>query len=138
LLQVSPPELRLQRAIDRANAYRAAGADSLFVPGVHDAGTIATLAREIAGPFNILAVATTPPVAELARAGVARISLGSAGTRAALSAIARSTAAVFESGHFESMLDSAFSDCDVDTPSNDVRLVGVCSESCAFVRAMTM
>src|SRR6266550_2300264 len=50
----SPME-RLTAAVRRANAYRAAGADCLFVPHVSDAATIGRLAREIEGPLNVIA-----------------------------------------------------------------------------------
>ena len=57
--------------------YREAGADCLFVPGVRDARTIGALAKQINGPINILAGPTSPPVSELERLGVARVSVGS-------------------------------------------------------------
>ncbi|HZO82737.1 MAG TPA: isocitrate lyase/phosphoenolpyruvate mutase family protein [Candidatus Binataceae bacterium] len=77
LLGVGPRESRLDHAVRRATAYRKAGADCLFVPGVRDAQTIAELARRINGPLNVLAGPGTPPVAELERMGVARVSVGS-------------------------------------------------------------
>src|SRR5213080_4884726 len=64
----SPTE-RLTAAVRRANAYRAAGADCLFVPHVSDAATIGRLAREIEGPLNIIAGPPAPPLGELARRG---------------------------------------------------------------------
>src|SRR5579859_2653804 len=57
LRAVGEPAARLDHAIRRANAYREAGADCIFVPGVTARETIAILAREIQGPINILAVA---------------------------------------------------------------------------------
>ncbi len=66
----------LDDAIHRANAYREAGADCLFVPGAAERDTIATLVREIDGPVNVLAKLTTPPVSELETLGVARLSVG--------------------------------------------------------------
>ena len=66
----------LNEAISRANAYRSAGADCLFVPFARDAETIGALVREIDGPLNVLASAASPPVPELARLGVARVSIG--------------------------------------------------------------
>lgn len=66
----------IDEAIKRSNAYRAAGADCLFVPFARDAETIATLVEGIDGPVNILAGAVSPPVPELARLGVARVSIG--------------------------------------------------------------
>jgi 2-methylisocitrate lyase-like PEP mutase family enzyme len=77
LLGVGPKEERLAHAVRRANGYREAGADCLFVPGVRDAQTIGALATQINGPINILAGPTSPPVGELERLGVARVSVGS-------------------------------------------------------------
>jgi len=65
LYGIGPAETRLARAIERLNAYRLAGAPSLFAPGVKDSKIIAQLARGLAGPLNILATVGTPPVAEL-------------------------------------------------------------------------
>jgi 2-methylisocitrate lyase-like PEP mutase family enzyme len=77
LAQVGEPGSRLRHAVERANAYREAGADCLFVPSVRDADTIAKLVREINGPINILAGGTAPSIPELEQLGVARASLGS-------------------------------------------------------------
>jgi 2-methylisocitrate lyase-like PEP mutase family enzyme len=75
---------RFDHAVRRANAYRAAGADCLFVPGARDAAIIGALVRAITGPINVLAGPGTPPVAELERLGVARVSVGGGPARAAL------------------------------------------------------
>jgi len=107
LAGVGDPATRFERAVERANAYREAGADSLFVPAVRDAETIERLVREIDGPLNVLAVAGTPAVAELARLGVARISVGGGAMRAALTLVERQAAAVIATGDFGAMLDDA-------------------------------
>ena len=77
LLGVGPKEGRLDLAISRANAFREAGADCLFVPGVRDGQRIGEMAKRLNGPLNILAGPGAPPVAELERMGVARVSVGS-------------------------------------------------------------
>jgi 2-methylisocitrate lyase-like PEP mutase family enzyme len=82
---------RLADAIARGRAFLAAGADCVFVPGVTDRETIAALVRGIGGPVNILAVAGTPPIADLEALGVARVSVGSGPMRASL-AVARDVA----------------------------------------------
>lgn len=94
-------EERFALAVERTQAYRKAGADSLFVPGVADAETIGRLARAIEGPLNVLAVAGTPPVTELQRLGVARVSVGSGPMRATIGLTARITAALLEDGRYE-------------------------------------
>ena len=86
---VGAPETRLAHAVRRLNAYRAAGADCLFAPGVTDADTIATLVRQVKGPLNVLASVASPPVSELQRLGVARVSLGSGPMRAGLTVLRR-------------------------------------------------
>ena len=63
-------------SIERANAYRAAGADCLFVPFARDAETISALCEGIDGPVNILASGASPPIPVLAGRGVARVSIG--------------------------------------------------------------
>jgi 2-methylisocitrate lyase-like PEP mutase family enzyme len=70
----------------RGRRYREAGADCIFVPGVADAATIERLVDELGAPLNLLVGPQTPPLAELRRLGVARVSLGSRGMYAALSA----------------------------------------------------
>ncbi|WP_309111065.1 isocitrate lyase/phosphoenolpyruvate mutase family protein [Saccharothrix sp.] len=59
-----------------AEAFLAAGADGVFVPGVADPDTIAALARGIDVPLNVMAGPGSPSVAELAGLGVARVSVG--------------------------------------------------------------
>jgi 2-methylisocitrate lyase-like PEP mutase family enzyme len=80
---------RMDQTLRRAAAYVAAGADCIFVPGVRDEEAIGALVRSIDAPVNILAGPGTPPVARLAELGVARISLGSAPARAALTLLKR-------------------------------------------------
>ena len=75
---------RLRASISRANRYREAGADCLFVPGVIDKAAIRTLTREIDGPVNILATAGCPSVYELEDLGVRRVSVGSGPMRASM------------------------------------------------------
>lgn len=75
---------RFAIAAERARAYRQAGADCIFVPGLHDIEIIKELLQATPGPINILAGPGSPSVSELARVGVRRISLGSSPNRAAL------------------------------------------------------
>ncbi|QFZ20693.1 isocitrate lyase/PEP mutase family protein [Saccharothrix syringae] len=68
------------RAVDtvlrRAEAFLAAGADGVFVPGVTDPDTIAALVRGLDAPLNVMAGPGAPSIAELAALGVARVSVG--------------------------------------------------------------
>jgi 2-methylisocitrate lyase-like PEP mutase family enzyme len=107
LNSIGPAETRLARAIDRLNAYRAAGAHALFAPGVTDKNTIAALVRGVRGPLNILATIGTPPVAELEQLGVRRVSLGSGPMRATLGLLKRMARQLREEGVFSLMTDGA-------------------------------
>lgn len=114
LRNVGDPAARLKHAVERANAYRAAGADSLFVPGVRDAETIGALARDIDGPLNVVVGPGTPSLGELGRLGVARISLGAGAMRAALGMLVRATTALAETGTFDAFVGGALSSVDLN------------------------
>ncbi|QGQ94539.1 isocitrate lyase/phosphoenolpyruvate mutase family protein [Paenibacillus psychroresistens] len=79
--------IQAEEAIKRASAYREAGADGIFVPGVHENNVIDHLIKHIELPVNLLAGKDTPDVKELTKLGVARISSGSGPFRASLSLI---------------------------------------------------
>ena len=83
-LKLWDEQRRLAETIERCNAFREAGADCLFVPGALDPKVIGTLAREIRGPLNILAMPGCPTIPELKALGVRRVSEGSGPARAAL------------------------------------------------------
>lgn len=100
LRQVGEESTRLERALERARAYREAGADCIFVPGVDDAATIGALARGIDAPLNVLARSTSPSVADLARLGVARVSMGSGAACIALTAFRAAVEDLRERGTF--------------------------------------
>jgi 2-methylisocitrate lyase-like PEP mutase family enzyme len=107
LAQVGEPASRFDHTVRRLEAYRQAGADSLFVPGVYDAETIARLAEAVKGPLNILANPAIPPIAELERLGVRRLSFGSWPARAALGFFSRFAHEVRERGTFTTLGDWA-------------------------------
>jgi 2-methylisocitrate lyase-like PEP mutase family enzyme len=87
-------------ALDRAAVYQAAGADSLFVPGLVDLPAIAEL---VAGPLPVAVMVWpgAPTVAELTAAGVVRISLGSAIAQAAYGIAARAATELFTRGTYD-------------------------------------
>jgi 2-methylisocitrate lyase-like PEP mutase family enzyme len=95
---------RIDDVLERSAAYAAAGADSLFVPGLVDPAAIAELAE---GPLlvAVMAWAGAPPVAELAAAGAVRISLGSAIAQAAYAIAVRATAELLTSGTYDAVAD---------------------------------
>lgn len=77
----------LADTITRLQAYQQAGADVLYAPGLTRIEDISQVLRETDRPLNVLAMAGVPPVAELAAAGVSRISVGGAFAFAALGAL---------------------------------------------------
>lgn len=89
LLQVGEAAKRYDDALRRLQAFRDAGADCVFVPGLRDAPTIGRLVTDLNCPVNILAGPGSPSVAELAGLGVKRISLGSGPMRASLGLLRR-------------------------------------------------
>jgi 2-methylisocitrate lyase-like PEP mutase family enzyme len=90
----------LADSIDRANRFRAVGADCLYVPGVNDLDTIRLLVQEIDGPLNVVMGlgTSTLTVADLQSVGVTRISLGGSIARAALGFVRRSAEELANSG----------------------------------------
>ena len=109
LLGVGEQAARLQETINRANAYLEAGADCIFVPGLGDAGLIATLVREIAAPINILAGRGVPAIPELAELGVARVSIGSGLMRASLALVRSAAEELLSAGTYNSFTERALS-----------------------------
>lgn len=89
LLQVGDPSTRYNETVHRLAAFRDAGADCVFAPGLRDPKMIGHLIADLRCPVNILAGTDSPPVHELAALGVKRISLGSGPMRATLGHLRR-------------------------------------------------
>ncbi len=87
-------------AVRRANAYLEAGADCAFVFGVQDGDLIGRLAGAIDGPMNVLARPDTPPVEELQRLGVKRVTLGSGFAKVALSHVKKAAEELRDHGTY--------------------------------------
>jgi 2-methylisocitrate lyase-like PEP mutase family enzyme len=67
----------LADTITRLQAYQEAGADALYAPGLTSLDDIRTVVSEVDRPVNVLALPGGPVIAELAAAGVRRVSVGS-------------------------------------------------------------
>src|ERR1700726_3718124 len=105
LAKVGEPVGRFAETVRRLNAYREAGADCLFVPGVTDMPTLTQLVRSVPSPLNVLAGPGMPSVADLQHIGIARLSVGSAIMRATL-ALARDAAdELLQKGTYNTFLD---------------------------------
>jgi 2-methylisocitrate lyase-like PEP mutase family enzyme len=106
LLQVGEAAGRYDETVRRLSAFRDAGADCVFAPGIRGAETIARLVKDLSYPLNILAVPGGPSVAELAALGVKRISLGSGPMRAAMGVLRRLAEEVKTKGTWSAMDDA--------------------------------
>ena len=77
----------LDDTIARLRAYRSAGAHVVYAPGLHARADIGRLVASVDAPVNVLAMAATPSVADLAELGVRRVSTGGALAWAAYGAL---------------------------------------------------
>jgi 2-methylisocitrate lyase-like PEP mutase family enzyme len=98
----------LEDTIRRLQAFEKAGADVLYAPGVRDLATIRTVASSVTRPLNVVMSAADPGLtaAELAEAGVKRISVGGALSRLALAAFMKGAREMKDRGGFTWMRDT--------------------------------
>jgi 2-methylisocitrate lyase-like PEP mutase family enzyme len=94
---------RFDETVRRSKAYLAAGADCIYPFGLADMATIARLVKAVDAPINIVARAGTPPVTELERIGVARVSIASGASLAVMSLIQRIAEELRGSGRFDAL-----------------------------------
>ena len=90
----------LADTIARLQAYQEAGADVLYAPGLTDLADIRQVLSAVDRPLNVLALPGCPPVAELAAAGVSRISVGGAFFNVAYGALANAATELRDSGTY--------------------------------------
>jgi len=101
------PDARFEVAVERANAYLAAGADCAFPILVTDADTIRRLVEAIPGPINVLALPGVPAVSDLERLGVKRVSMGAGPCRATMGLTRRIAEELRERGTYRAFLEGA-------------------------------
>jgi 2-methylisocitrate lyase-like PEP mutase family enzyme len=90
----------LKDTIARLQAYQAAGADVLYAPGLTRLDDIRAVVTSVDRPVNVLTMAGTPQVAELAAAGVRRVSVGGAFAFAAYGALADAARELRDQGSY--------------------------------------
>ncbi len=90
----------LSDTIARLQAYEQAGADVLYAPGLRTLEEIGAVLAAVDRPLNVLALADMPSVAELAAAGVARISVGGAFAFSAIGAVVEAARELREQGTY--------------------------------------
>lgn len=84
--------------IRRLQSYQEAGADVVYAPGLAALPDIERLVASVDVPVNVLVLPGGPGVAELASAGVARISVGGAFHLVALGAVTEAARELLEHG----------------------------------------
>lgn len=97
----------LRNTLERGKAYLKEGADCIFVPGLTNPEHIRVVVQELKAPVNILATVGTPPIPELQKLGVKRISMGSGPLRAVLGLLRRIAQEAQTSGTYKLLLDGA-------------------------------
>ena len=107
LLGIGEPDTRFEHAIRRANAYREAGADCLFLPAVTRRADIERIVPALDGPLNLLVFPGIPTIAELELLGVARLSVGTGLTLGAMSSLKKTVVELLSAGTYGSTLEDA-------------------------------
>lgn len=94
----------LAETIERLTAYAEAGAECLYAPGIRTKDDILAVVRAIAPkPVNVLVGSDFATVAELAAAGVRRISVGGALARVAWAGFLQAAKEIAEHGTFTNL-----------------------------------
>ena len=103
----------LADTIERLLAYRAAGADVVYAPGLVEPDQIERLVNAVDAPVNFLALRAGPTVFELETLGVRRVSTGGGLARAAYGALLTAGRELKTSGTY-TYLDSAVTTSDLE------------------------
>ena len=108
---------RTDQAHNGLQAFEKAGADVLYAPGLRDIPTIRTVVRAVGKPLNVVMSAADPAItqAQLADAGVKRISVGGALSRLALAAFLKGAREMKDAGGFTWVRDTV--------PTKDLKAV---------------
>ena len=95
-------------AVKRLNAYREAGADCLFVPGLNDLKKLEQLVKDVDGPISFGMGATPEPLtlSMLEDLGIRRVSTGGGLTRATFSLVQEAAKQIMISGKFDYLADA--------------------------------
>ena len=100
-------EARVKEAIRRAIAYRDAGADCVYPMGLIDTPAISRFVKALDFPINVMVRKGLPPVSELQRLGIARLSFGPTPAYAAMGLLKRAAKEVLEKGTYENLIEGA-------------------------------
>lgn len=105
---------RISETIRRGNLYLEAGADCIFAMFVSDSDSISQVVKGISGPVNIIAGLETPPISELEKLGVARVTFGSGPKRATLGLLKQIAAELLETGTYRSLTSGAITNAEMN------------------------
>ena len=100
---------KLEEAISRGRAYRDAGADCVYPMGLTEPTAISEYVKALSFPVNVMVRAGLPPIGELRRLGVARVSFGPSASYAAMGLLARASREVLDKGTYQTLLEGALS-----------------------------
>ncbi len=103
------PEKLLAEAIRRGQAYRDAGADCIYPMRLTDAESIGSFVQAVQHPVNVMIRKGLPPIAELQRLGVKRVSFGPSASYAAFGLLKRASAELLTSGTYQTLTEGAIS-----------------------------
>jgi 2-methylisocitrate lyase-like PEP mutase family enzyme len=106
---------RFKEAVRRATAYRDAGADCVYPMGLVDATSIANFVKALDFPINVMVRKGLPPISELQRLGVARVSFGPSPSYAAMGLLKRAAKEVLEKGTYENLVEGAITFDELNT-----------------------
>jgi 2-methylisocitrate lyase-like PEP mutase family enzyme len=100
-------QAKFEEAVRRAIAYRDAGADCVYPMGLTESASISRFVKELDFPINVMVRKGLPPVGELERIGVARVSFGPSASYAAMGLLKRAANEVLGKGTYENLVDGA-------------------------------
>jgi 2-methylisocitrate lyase-like PEP mutase family enzyme len=92
-------DAKVDAAIERARAYAEAGASGFFVPGLADLKLLKRVCEASPVPVNFMAFPGAPSAAQVAQAGIARVSHGPFPYRLAMKALKEGAAAAMDLGN---------------------------------------
>lgn len=101
------PGPRLEEAIRRSRAYAEEPVDGLYPMGLADRESLSRFLKAVKKPVNVMARKGMPPVAELERMGVKRLSLGPTPMYATLGLLRRIALELRERGTYETLTTGA-------------------------------
>ncbi len=107
LRNLASGDAAVAESVRRARIYRDAGADGIFVPGVVEPQAIAAIADGTELPLNVMSRPTLPPVTELARLGVRRLSVGCALAQMALAKVRKATRELLDHGSYAALYEDS-------------------------------